>query len=68
MIQYDSDRLEHPLTVIADFLKKINVQFNQCTALLITLRPVKDLRQLADSAYTDVEWTKKKLINNKTLF
>lgn len=29
MIQYDSDRLEHPLTVTADFLKKINVQFNQ---------------------------------------
>lgn len=36
-------------------------------SLLITLRPVKDLK-LADSAYTDVEWTKKKLINNKMLF
>lgn len=58
------------MTVIADVLKKkIHVQFNEYTvSSLVTYGPVKDLRQLAESAYTHVEWTKKKLINNKTLF
>lgn len=70
MLQFGSEQPERLLTVIADVLKKkLHVQFNEYTvSSLVTFRPVKDLRQLAESAYAHVEWTKKKLINNKTLF